>query len=62
MAKAMQFYRNNGCLQLKGSTETSDFTLYWNNLFDNFNRNLPWQGLKKGNEGFQVNKILLFFI
>ncbi|KAE9523024.1 hypothetical protein AGLY_016655 [Aphis glycines] len=34
MAKAMQFYRNNGCLQLKGSTETSDFTLYWNNVFN----------------------------
>ncbi|KAL4082605.1 hypothetical protein QTP88_029783 [Uroleucon formosanum] len=52
--KAMQFYRNNGCLQLKDSTVTSDFTLYRNNVFDNFNRNLPWQGLRKGDEGFQI--------
>lgn len=58
----MQFYRNNGCLQLKDSTVTSDFTLYRNNVFDNFNRNLPWQGLRKGDEGFQVNNILLFSV
>lgn len=55
MAKAMKYYTSKGCLSLKGSSETAKFTEFWNDLFDNFNRNLPWQGLKLGNEGFEVN-------
>lgn len=40
---------------LKGSDETAKFTEFWNNLFDIFNRNLPWQGIKSDdNEAFQV--------
>lgn len=36
---------------------------FWNNLFDNLNRNLPWQGLKiDDNEGFQVNLILIMLL
>lgn len=50
----MQYYLSKGCLTLKGSSETVQFTEYWNNLFDNFNRNLPWQGLKLNSDGFQV--------
>jgi len=45
---------NKGCKMLKGATQTANFTEYWNNLFDNFNRNLPWQGLKLGDDGFEV--------
>jgi len=41
-------------LTLKGSEETAKFTEFWNSLFDNFNRNLPWQGLKIDSEGYQV--------
>jgi len=48
MAFASRFYMN------KGATQTENFTKYWNNLFDNFNRNLPWQGLKLCNDGFEV--------
>lgn len=58
MAKAMRYYKSRGCLALKGSAETADFTDFWNRLFENFNRTLPWQGLKLENEGFQVQ--LLF--
>lgn len=58
MAKAMRYYKSKGCLALKSSAETADFTDFWNSLFDNFNRTLPWQGLKLENEGFQVQ--LLF--
>lgn len=54
MAHAIQFHMKKGCLMLKGATETANFVEYWNNLFDNFNRNLPWQGIKIGDEGFQV--------
>lgn len=50
----MQYYSDKGCLLLKGSTETIRFTEFWNNLFDNFNRNLPWQGLKLNDNAFQV--------
>lgn len=39
---------------LKIATQTANFTEYWNNLFDKFNWNLPWQGLKLGNDGFEV--------
>lgn len=54
MAHTIRFYVKKGCLMLKGATETANFVEYWNNLFDNFNRNLPWQGIKIGDEGFQV--------
>lgn len=55
MAKAMRYYTNKGVLMLKGSSETAKFVEYWNNLFDNFNRNLPWQGIKiNDNQAFQV--------
>lgn len=58
----MQFYTNKGCLGLNGSSETSDFTLFWNNLFDNFNRNKPWKGLKKENRNKQNSKITKFLV
>lgn len=66
MSKAMQYYLSKGCLSLKGSSETAQFTEYWNNLFDNFNRTLPWQGLKLNSDGFQVklkglNSVCLFY-
>lgn len=54
MAQAMKYYKNKGVLTLKGSEETANFTEFWNNLFDVFNRNLPWQGLKIDSEDFQV--------
>lgn len=54
MAKAIRFYTQRGCLNLKGSEETAKFVEYWNNIFDQFNRTLPWQGLKINDEGFQV--------
>lgn len=57
MAQAMKYYKNKGVLTLKGSEETAKFTEFWNNLFDNFNRNLPWQGLKIDSEDFQVRMI-----
>lgn len=45
---------------LKGSDETAYFTEFWNNLFDNLNRNLPWQGLKLDDiDKFKVMLILL---
>ncbi|KAE9522708.1 hypothetical protein AGLY_016891 [Aphis glycines] len=40
MAHALRFYLK------KGVSETANFVEYWNNLFDNFNRILPWQGLR----------------
>jgi len=52
MACALRFYMNKDCKMLKGVTQT--LTEYWNNLFDNYNRNLPWQGLKLGDDGFEV--------
>lgn len=61
MAKALSYYTNKGCLMLKGSSETAKFVEFWNNLFDAFNRNLPWQGLKSNDElGFQVKLIILY--
>lgn len=54
MAQAMKYYKKKGVLTLKGSEETAKFTEFWNSLFDNFNRNLPWQGLKIDSEGYQV--------
>jgi len=57
MAQAMKYYKNKGVLTLKGSEETAKFTEFWNSLFDNFNRNLPWQGLKIDSEDFQVRMI-----
>ncbi|CAI6343939.1 unnamed protein product [Macrosiphum euphorbiae] len=53
MAQALRFYMKKGCLMLKGASETANFVEYWNNLFDNFNRILPWQGLRIGDEGFE---------
>lgn len=50
----MQYYLSKRCLSLKGSSETAKFTEYWNNLFDNFNRTIPWQGRKLNSDGFQV--------
>jgi len=56
MAKAMKYYKSKGNLMLKGSEETTNFIEFWNNLFDNFNRTLPWLGLRlNDDEGFQVN-------
>ena len=43
--KAMKYYKSKGNLMLKESEETTNFIEFWNNLFDNFNRTLPWQGL-----------------
>jgi len=48
MAQALRFYMKKGCLMLKGASETANFVEYWYNLFDNFNRILPWQGLRIG--------------
>lgn len=63
MAKAIKYYRSKGNIMLKGSEETKSFVEFWNNLFDNFNRNLPWQRLKlDDNEGFQVNNSFLVLI
>lgn len=46
---------------LEGSEETIKFIEFWNNLFDSFNRTLPWQGLKlNDDEGFQVNIYFIF--
>lgn len=60
MAKAMRYYKSKGCVMLKGSDETANFTEFWNNLFDNLNRNLPWQGLKLDDlDEFKVMIILL---
>lgn len=59
MAHALRFYLKKGCLMLKGASETANFVEYWNNLFDNFNRILPWQGLRIGDEGFEVDTKLL---
>jgi len=57
MANAIRFYESKENLMLKDSNETADFVEFWNDLFDNFNRNLSWQGLKLDNEeGFQVKK------
>lgn len=57
MANAIRFYESKGNLMLKDSNETADFVEFLNDLFDNFNRNLSWQGLKLDNEeGFQVKK------
>lgn len=57
MANAIRFYESKGNQMLKDSNETADFVEFFNDLFDNFNRNLPWQGLKLDNEeGFQVKK------
>ncbi|CAI6347549.1 unnamed protein product [Macrosiphum euphorbiae] len=54
MAKAMRYYKSKGCVMLKSSDETANFTEFWNNLFDNLNRNLPWQGLKLNDlDGFK---------
>jgi len=61
MAKAMKYYTSKGNIMLKGSEETSRFVEFWNNLFDNFNRNLPWQGIKLDDNGFQVNNIIFIF-
>lgn len=61
MAKAMKYNKSKGNCMLKGSEETTHFVEFWNNLFDNFNRTLPWQGLRLNNdEGFQVNKYFTF--
>jgi len=54
MACALRFYMKKGSLMLKRATETAYFTKYWNNLFDNLNRNLPRQGLKLDDDGFEV--------
>jgi len=54
MAQAMKYYKNKGVITLKVSEETAKFTEFWNSSFDNFNRNLPWQGLKIDSEDFQV--------
>jgi len=63
MAKAMRYYKSKNCLMLKGSDETANFTEFWNNLFDNLNRNLPWQGLKiDDSEGFQVKLDLIILL
>lgn len=63
LAKAMRYYTSKGNIMLKGSEETSNFIEFWSNLFDNFNRILPWQGLKlDDNEGFQVNNSFLILI
>jgi len=57
MANAIRFYESKGNLMLKDSNETANFVEFFNDLFDNFNRNLPWQGLKLDNEeGFQLKK------
>lgn len=60
MVKAMEYYKSKGNLMLRGSEETINFIEFWNNLFDSFNRTLPWQGLRLNNdEGFQVNKYFI---
>jgi len=60
MVKAMEYYTSKGNLMLRGSEETIKFIEFWNNLFDSFNRILPWQGLRlNDDERFQVNT---FFI
>lgn len=60
MAKAMRYYKSKRCVMLKSSDETANFTEFWNNSFDNLNRNLPWQGLKLNDlDGFKVMLILL---
>jgi len=57
----LSYYTNKGCLMLKGSSETAKFLEFLNNLFDAFNRNLPWQGLKSNDElGFRVKLIILY--
>lgn len=57
MANALRYYESKGNIMLKHCSETANFIEFWNNLFDNFNRNLPWQGLKLcDKEGFQVKK------
>lgn len=63
MSKAINYYESKGCLMLKGSAETAKFAEYWNNLFDSFNRNLPWQGLKlDDSQGFQVKYSIYIYI
>jgi len=63
MVKAMEYYKSKGNLMLKGSEETINFIEFWNNLFDSFNRTLPWQGLRlNDDEGFQVNKYFIFIM
>lgn len=63
MAKAMRYYTSKGNVMLKGSEETSNFVEFWNNLFDNFNRILPWKRLKlDDNEGFQVKNSFIILI
>lgn len=60
MANVIRFYESKGSLMLNNAGETANFVEFWNNLFDNFNRNLPWQGLKSSNdEGFQVIQLLI---
>lgn len=55
----MQYYKSKGNLMLEGSEVTIQFTEFWNNLFDSFNRTLQWQGMKlNDDEGFQVSTIL----
>jgi len=63
MAKAIKYYKSKGNLMLKGSEETTNIVEFWNNLFDCFNRTLPWKDLRlNDDEGFQVKIILLYYL
>lgn len=42
----MKYYKTIGNLMLKRSKGTTRFIEFWNDLFDNFNRKLEWQGLR----------------
>lgn len=54
MAVGHQFYREQNINDLKDSSETQNFTLRMNNMFDVLNRKFPAEGIRKNSNDLEV--------
>lgn len=54
MAIGLQFYREQNINDLKDLSETQNFTLRMNNMFDVLNRKFPAEGIRKNSNDLEV--------
>lgn len=54
MAVGIQFYREQNINDLKDSSETQNFTLRMNNMFDVLNRKFAAEGIRKNSNDLEV--------
>jgi len=54
MASAIEFYKKKNYDGFDNSSETVEFTIFMNNMFDSLNRKFPAEGVKNNSQDLEV--------